>query len=254
VSRLEETVASAAAQVPDLSTRFAKVERRLRRQLAKYQLTIDVVAGVDPEVVSGPTFGTAAATAIETELDTLERRLGEAKSDEPEQVHEARISAKRLRYVLEPVVSAEPLVDRLKALQDRLGELCDARVAERELAEAVETAAAERARKLFDTAVENADAALPRRRDQRAGLVALARGARARWKKGFVRLKAEWLEGRTQPFLDDARALAAALAGASSTPHSAAAATDRGGAADPWPRLPSGAARRRRRRTPRSAE
>jgi len=156
-----------------------------------------------------------------------------------------------LRYVLESVESGEALVQRLKVLQDRLGELCDARVAERELADAVETAAAERARGLFDTALETGEAPLPRRRDQRAGLVALARAARARWDKGFKQLEAEWLGGQAQPFLDDARALAAALRGASSTPRSAA--DEPASAADPWPRARSGAIRRRhRRRAPRS--
>jgi CHAD domain-containing protein/CYTH domain-containing protein len=48
------------------------------------------------------------------------------------QLHEARIAGKRLRYLLEPIAEKEPLatqlVERLKGLQDLLGELHDAHV------------------------------------------------------------------------------------------------------------------------------
>jgi CHAD domain-containing protein len=250
VARLESRRAEASEGRPVIRRAFAKLERRLRRQLGSYQLTIDLERGAGP---AGPTFGAATAAAIHEELETLERRLSEASPAEPDVLHEARINAKRLRYVLEPVAGDGVLVERLKDLQDRLGELCDARVAQRELATGAETAAAERARALFDQALaEAAGAAVaPRRRDQRAGLIALARAARARWDRAYARLAAEWLEGRATPFVGDVRKLAERLAAVSPIPRSAA--DGRAPDADPWPKLPGVAHRRRRhRRAPRS--
>ncbi len=250
VERLEARDAEAVDEQSVMREEFAKIERRLRRQLGSYQLTIDLERGAGP---AGPRFGEATAVAVRDEVDVLEQRLAETAPSEPDAIHAARITAKRLRYVLEPLAAKSVVVERLKELQDRLGELTDARVVERELAAAVESAAAERARALFDQALEHADAAPARRRDQRAGLVALARAARLRWKRGYARLAAEWLGGRAGPFIEDVRALADDLAGTSPLPQTAAAADDRASAADPWPRLRSGASRRRhRRQTPRS--
>lgn len=248
VERLEARQAEATDGQSVIRDEFAKIERRLRRQLGSYQLTIDLERGAGP---AGPTFGEATAAAVRDEVDALEKRLGDTSQTEPDAIHSARIAAKRLRYVLEPVAANSVVVERLKELQDRLGELTDARVVERELAAGVESAAAERARAMFEQALEHADTASLRRRDQRAGLVALARAARARWKRAYARLAAEWLGGRAGPFIEDVRALANALAGTSPLPHSAE--DDRASAADPWPRLRGGASRRRhRRRAPRS--
>jgi CHAD domain-containing protein len=61
-------------------------------------------------------------------------------------VHRARIETKRLRYLLEPLRGARPVVDRLKALQDLLGELHDAHVLENVLRGVLEDRVAPRAR------------------------------------------------------------------------------------------------------------
>lgn len=234
VAQLEARRATAEAALPALRAGFGKVERRLRPSLGSYQLTVDLSRGVDP---TGPHFGAVAGAAARVEAEVLERRLSEVSADEPTAVHSARISAKRLRYVLEPVAGDSVVVARLRDLQDRLGDLNDARVAKAELATAVQTAGAERARLLFERALVAADGPPPRRRDERSGLVALARRAGARWDRAFARLEAEWLNDRAAPFLRDVSQLAAGL----ETPSSGNRA-----AADPWTSGPRAARRRRR--------
>ena len=79
--------------------------------------------------------GAAEATAriLHRQVAELEQNLAkiEDAGDEKE-AHQARISAKRVRYLLEPLVEeipgAGPVVKRFKALQDLLGELHDAHV------------------------------------------------------------------------------------------------------------------------------
>ena len=103
----------------------------------------------------------ATAGILHGQVADLEEHLAriEDAGDEQE-AHEARIRAKRVRYLLEPLVDeipgAAPVVKRFKALQDLLGDLHDAHVLEAELAEAVETAAAERAGKLLELSLADA--------------------------------------------------------------------------------------------------
>ena len=248
VNRLETRRAGFDEMVAAARAAFLKVERRLRRRLGSYQLTIDLVSGVRP---AGPTFGAATATAAVEQVDALAQQLTEVDPSAYEALHAVRKTVKRLRYVLEPVASDGVVVERLRELQDRLGELCDNHVAQRELADAVEAAAAERARALYDQALSDADAAPRRRRDQRPVLVALARVARAHWDRGFARFAGEWLERRAEAFLDDVRRLADSLTEVSSSRRSDAASRASGG--DPWSAAGRGGRRRRRRRrAPRS--
>jgi CHAD domain-containing protein len=249
IARLEARRTRAVDELASVRGAFVKLERRLRRRLGTYQLTIDVEGGGGP---TGPTFGEVAAAATRTAAEALERRLGDVTAEDPGAVHAARISAKRLRYVLEPAMGDSVVVDRLRDLQDQLGELCDTRVAEQELAEAVEAAGAERARLLFERSLTAADGPAPRRRDERSGLVALARLARGRWDRGFARLEAEWLRAGAAPLLRAVAQAAARMEAASSSRLTDAGEPAAG--ADPWMGARSGGPhRRRRRRAPRSS-
>ena len=248
IGRLETRRSGFDEMVATARAAFLKAERRLRRRLGSYQLTIDLESGARP---SGPTFGAATAVAAGEQVDALAQQLAEVDASAYDALHNVRKTVKRLRYVLEPVAYDGVVVERLRELQDRLGELCDNRVAQRELADAVEAAAAERARALYDHALTDPAAVAPRRRDQRAGLVALARTARAQWDRGFDRFAAEWLEGRADPFLNDVRRLAEGLAEVSPS-HRSGEAPD-ATASDPWTGAGRGGRRRRRRRrAPRS--
>jgi CHAD domain-containing protein len=242
-ARLDARRARAAEEMAAVRVAFAKLERRLRRRLGTYRLTVDVEHGAVP---AGPTFGEVAAAAARAAAAALQRRLGDVTADDPGAVHAARISAKRLRYVLEPALGDGVVIDRLRVLQDLLGELCDTRVATRELAAAVEAAGAERARLLFERSLAAADAPAPRRRDERSGLVKLARLVRARWDQGFARLEAEWLGTGAEPFLHAVEQAAAAMEATTATRRTDAEARVAG--ADPWPSAPTAAPRPRRRR------
>jgi CHAD domain-containing protein len=153
-------------------------------------------------------FGAAVAALLRSHARTLRDALGRVSG--PEAVtpaHEARIAAKRLRYLLEPLrglptVDATPAVKGLKALQDLLGELHDAHVAEQTAGAARLAAAAERLRGA--TGHEKGPGMRP-------GLLALERLAARRAGELFARLESEVLRDRAQPVLDKAYEVVAAL-------------------------------------------
>jgi len=252
VARVEAREREAAEALPNLAARFRKVEQRLRRRLATYRLTVELEAN---GAAAAHSFGAVTAAALRALAADLEARFSDAPVPEPEDaaaVHSARIAAKRLRYLLEPVANeagAELVLERLRALQDLLGELNDAHNATLAMAKAVEAAGAERSRELFEKALEgpSAEGTPVQRRDERPGLVALARTVGARWKRGFVRLDGEWLHGRATPFFRELEALAGRLE--SPTPRRPSDAGAPEGGAGRW--SAAGRAARRSRRAPR---
>lgn len=175
---------------------FEPLAGRLRERLSVYRAEVRLDAAVAPR-----RFGEVAAVAltdlgrrIETELAVIDSAQDEEDS------HRARITAKRIRYLLEPFAVESPearaAVKRLKQLQELLGELHDAHVLERTLSDAAATAGAERARRLFDLALATtspADLAAARRRPLESGLVDLGRRNRARRDELFERLADGWL-------------------------------------------------------------
>lgn len=103
--------------------------RRLARRLTRYRSVLDPEDPDAPE----PTLAFLAAGLITRLGADLESRLGEVRRERDQrEAHDARIAGKRLRYVIEPLRAEVPLagaiVDRLKALQDRLGDMHDADV------------------------------------------------------------------------------------------------------------------------------
>jgi CHAD domain-containing protein len=112
----------------DIGKRFLKTARKLRPRLGTFQM--EVRTGKEPKPAS---FGEVTGSLIQSLAGELADSL-EAVSN-PEQIaeaHEARIRAKRLRYLLEPlsrrVAGAKTLVGRLKQLQDLLGRVHDLQV------------------------------------------------------------------------------------------------------------------------------
>lgn len=194
----------------EIEQEFDEVEKDLRRRLSVYKTEVHLTG--DP----GATLATATAEILHRQIAELESHLARVEDEEDEeQAHEARISAKRVRYLLEPLAEeipgAGPVVKRFKALQDILGELHDAHVLERELADAVEEAAAQRARKILEISLDHApDENLlraERRRAREAGLIALARLNRARRDRLFSSLDNEWLDGKAGDFLREVEGL-----------------------------------------------
>ncbi len=196
---------------------FPSLERDLRERLSFYRTEINL----DPRA-RHPTFGEVTAGILRVQKAELEKHLSRIEgADDQDEAHQARISAKRLRYLVEPLAgelpAAAPAVKRLKALQDLLGELHDAHVLENELRNDLSLAASERANNLVEVSlVEVPDPKVlraVRRRAWEAGLIALTRLNRARRDSLFQKLKDEWLAGREAKLFDDLGKVAEALGG-----------------------------------------
>lgn len=196
-SRLAAVRDRAYAEIAEtIEADFGPLAERLRERLSVYRAEVRLDAAS-----ARRRFGDEAAAALGDLAGRIETELAAIGSAEDEEAaHRARITAKRIRYLLEPFAPESPparaAVKKLKQLQELLGELHDAHVLERTLAEAAEEAGAERARRLFDLALTNAtiaDLAAARRRTLESGLVDLGRKNRARRDELFERLGEGWL-------------------------------------------------------------
>jgi CHAD domain-containing protein/CYTH domain-containing protein len=184
---------------------FARLERRFRRRLETYRLRI----------VRDPSRRRHEAAAvlggrIRKLAGDLECRLGAVRTmADATEAHRARIAAKRLRYLLEPirgeVEAVESLIADLRSLQDALGELHDSHTHQRELARELAHAGREHARRL-DAAVRAATrpSAEPVEAgdDPRPGLLALGERLDQRKAEAFARLRADWLAGAADAFFE----------------------------------------------------
>jgi len=185
------------AQVP---RSFTKVEQRLRKDLAEYRREVADLAQPDVR------FGAVARSALEAQATQLDKLLAAVQAaDEHEAIHRARIGAKRLRYLLEPIVERLPdgpaLLGQLKSLQDLVGELCDVRVLEDMLRSAVEAAGADRATALYDEAITDPSPSAPtrgRRWNEQTGLLAVGRRLSSRRLALFAKFKTTWLGGENE--------------------------------------------------------
>jgi CHAD domain-containing protein/CYTH domain-containing protein len=115
----------------DVQDRFDRLHDKLARSLGSYREQLRLRR--DGSAVPLPAFGDALAPRVRNLARDLQEHLSHVTSERDErEAHEARINAKRLRYLLEPVVKIVPgagdIVDQLKSLQDILGDLHDAQV------------------------------------------------------------------------------------------------------------------------------
>ena len=172
---------------------FGRERRRLGRRLATYEAR---VSAADPR--EEPRMGTVVADLVTAHADDLRQKLDASGSiEQQEALHEGRISAKRLRYLLEPFADELPdaawAVKRLKKMQDTLGEMHDAHVAG-------VLVASERA---------EAEAMDPRPDpDPLPGLDALATAARAEVERLYAEASEAYLGGRAADFFTRVDALA----------------------------------------------
>jgi CHAD domain-containing protein len=188
-----------------LAHEFAALESTLRPALATYSAP---VSGLGPP--PGRSFGEVSAELLRAALDELCAALALVRSERDEDpAHRARIDAKRLRYLLEPLEDERRgvtgILRRMKRLQEQLGELNDLRVLRATLARALEQAVlAEAQRSLAELASEarserserTPDGAGARRASARAleaGLLALARAVHARRRALFARFAGQWI-------------------------------------------------------------
>ncbi len=177
----------------ETSAHFAKAERALRERLSYYDLRVQL-----GEPTRQTSFGEVTADLLREHVgDLVARHALIAGPAEQENIHDTRIAAKRLRYLLEPMKGelpgAGPLVKRLKDLQDVLGELHDMHVVGATLAEAMEAAVSQL------------------KRDECDGLLWLTEAARNDRDGLYARFLKSWTAEQLAKFVDDMRAAADVL-------------------------------------------
>jgi CHAD domain-containing protein/CYTH domain-containing protein len=196
-----------------VARRFLRLEARFRRRLERYRLRIER----DP---SRRRHEAAAVLGgrIRKFAGDLECRLGAVRTMVDEApAHRARIAAKRLRYLLEPIRSevdgVEPLIGKLRELQDALGELRDSRLQRASLVRDLVKAGREHVRRL-EAAVLAGVAYTPAGEDEdpRPGLLALSERLEEREAEAFARLRADWLAGAADGFFEAVTAAGKRLA------------------------------------------
>ena len=159
LSTLEERKAKADRVLEDdIDGRYERLEARLMRALETYRERLHLRR--DGRAALLPPFADALAPRVRRAAQELEDHLRRVRTvREEREAHEARIAAKRLRYLLEPVMRIVPgaadLVERLKSLQDTLGDMHDAQVFGAEISKLAAHATAE-AMPNDDTAAETA--------------------------------------------------------------------------------------------------
>jgi CHAD domain-containing protein/CYTH domain-containing protein len=188
-----------------VARRFLRLESSLRDRLERYRLRIER----DP-ARRRDEAAAVLGSRIRKFAGDLECRLGAVRTMVDEApAHRARIAAKRLRYLLEPIRSEldgiEPLIGKLRELQDALGELRDSRTQRAALLRDLAKAGREHDRRL-EAAVRAGGleaAALDEEDDPRPGLLALAERLEEREAEAFARLRADWLAGAADGFFED---------------------------------------------------
>ena len=182
--------------------RFEKVAANLEAELNTFPQPVKRSNG-------GETLAAVMAAHIVPHTDTLGRELQQIQSVHDEyRVHEARIAAKRLRYLVEPAVpfvkKGDDILKSLKSLQDELGALHDAHVIGREIGVALaEAATADSARTIAQALGQNAPATavsallLTAPRD---GLLAIAERVREDADRAFAAVSKDWRHGQYPRF------------------------------------------------------
>lgn len=139
-------------------------------------------------------------------------------ADKAEDVHRARIAAKRLRYLLEPLDEEQGVTEairQLRSLQRQLGDARDAhRIATRLIREVGEHAAREaRGRALKSTGVvPGDDAEPPRPLGSRSALTELAGRAQQAREAAYAEYTAQWTETELAAFAGRIDGIAARVA------------------------------------------
>jgi CHAD domain-containing protein/CYTH domain-containing protein len=191
VDRLERKRRRADAALERvLERRFDRIIERLDPRLRHYRTVIHLDTSQPPRRAAAVMGKRVQQLAAE-----LGVRLARVRSIRGvEEAHQARIAAKRLRYVLEPVAAQidaiAPAIERLKDLQDELGDLHDGQI--------------------FVGALDRMARKAPP--VARPGVLALVHRLRERGQAAFHRLSAEWLDGRGDPFIREFMELGKAIA------------------------------------------
>jgi CHAD domain-containing protein/CYTH domain-containing protein len=168
---------------------FGRERWRLSRRLRFFRVEVELD---DP--AGGPLLAAVLGRLARELAHELERHLMRVRSvGDQEEAHEGRISAKRLRYLVEPfaeeIEGGPEVVKRLKKLQDALGEMHDAHVLIARVDEELED---------FPAPEDGDEGAAPH--PEAAGLLALRRMLLAEREERFRQIDERWLGGRAADF------------------------------------------------------
>jgi len=191
LERSRERAEAAGEELRGAAAAFPAEHERLARRLGRF--CTELAPGAAP---GGTPFRAELAARLRTEADALalelEGVLDESRQDE---AHRARIAAKRIRYLLEPVRDLVPgapgMIKELKGLQALLGEMHDAHILLGEVSAATDEAEG----------------------DDEAGPRALQRRLAEERAEHFSALRERWLHGAAAAFPGRVRALADELEG-----------------------------------------
>jgi len=198
---------------------FGPARWRLAKRLRFYQVQVDI-----DEPAGGPRMSAVLGRLALELAERLERRLGDvATIDDQDELHLARIAAKRLRYLVEPFAAELPgapeVVKRLKALQDALGEMHDAHVLLARVPAPDDDGDKRHGKKHKGDEDRDADAGRDEvgdgggeeeAGDENAGIRALRAALEEERAARFAQVEAEWLHGRAAGFFAAVRAVAEA--------------------------------------------
>ena len=207
---LDELEACREAIAPEaiekVFSNFVAVSGKLRDRLRGGRAAVRLDSSGQCTLFSEATGRVLYATTVK-----LRTHLGLIVSaTDTRQSHDARLLAKQLRYLLDPVrkeiTGASQALRSLKRLQDMLGELHDLQVLEKRVASAIKRASDHWADKLIDTAstAQRLGQITRNRSELRAcyALAALARRIGSQQRSLFRTFSKRWLGGNAEPFFD----------------------------------------------------
>ena len=192
--------------VEEVVSDFARLSEKLRDRLRRGRGAVRLDAAGQCTLFNEATGRELYSTTVK-----LRTRLGLIVSaTDTRQSHEARLLAKRLRYLLEPVrkeiTGAGHALRSLKRMQDMLGELHDLQVLEKRVGVAIKRACDDWAGQLIDTAstAQRLGQITRHRSELRAcyALAALTRRVAGQQRSLFRSFSKRWLGGNAEPFFD----------------------------------------------------
>lgn len=214
LQRLAQRKAAADVEVlAEVSRDFERARELLEARLPRYRLRMHVHDGAQVTRFAG-----SMAATLRAQLSTLRRRLELVRAPhDVEAAHRARIAGKRLRYQLEPIVphveGGKETLERLKALQDALGDFHDAHAWQQVMASALERAAREETAALVapPPAVAGSPVVPPRKRSPRPGVVAMIGHVQERALEAFRVVERDFAGAALDPLVAGVEAIADAL-------------------------------------------
>ncbi len=184
---------------------FTGLEDKLKARLVDPPLSIrlnEEGESISYAVVTGEMVRKLAAI--------LRKRLAAIESlDQRKRVHRARLAAKRLRYVLEPVravvIGGRTAVRQLKEVQDHLGDLRDLQMMESRVRSILKQQTSDWSRELADSALRETTLSAVKKKgvqtEECRALAAAVHGLRRAETRVYDRLQRRWLKGNAEPFL-----------------------------------------------------